>query len=125
MLLIVNTEPPRYVAVCETCKTREGPVEGARDVAVEHFTRLAWRLDEGFTRTTICPKCAGPPSVFPAARVAAGDPPTCTACLTPIRRCVVCAADFMADGVISCRGARGHSHARCSTQKLRRFLPPT
>jgi hypothetical protein len=121
VLLLINTEPMRFAAVCDTCGARE-EIEGTRAEVVLRLGQLAWRLDERFTKAVICAKCAGPPSVFRTARVEP-DSARCSACNGSIDRCIVCHAHFEADAVISCRGTHGHAHAQCATQKIRKFEP--
>lgn len=121
VLLLFDTEPMKFVATCDTCRTRE-TIEGNRDEVVRRLGELAWRLDERFTKAIICPKCAGPPSVFPSARIES-EPPRCSACQVPITPCIVCRESFAADAVLSCRGTHGHAHVRCATQKIRKFVP--
>jgi hypothetical protein len=123
VLVLVGSEPMQFSAVCAQCGAREGPITGARQEAVRHLTRLSWRLDERYTKTALCPSCAGPPSVFPAARVAA-DPTRCSECEDAVLRCIVCEVEFALDEAISCRGTFGHAHARCATQRLARFVLP-
>lgn len=124
MLILTDSEPMRFAARCDTCGAREGPLDAdTREEAAKALARLSWRIDERFTKATICPKCAGPPSVFPAAKVIA-DPPRCSECDAHIDRCTVC-QESVADGdVMSCRRAHGHAHARCATQKMPRLSLP-
>ena len=120
MLAPTNPEASEFDADCDKCGTREGPIAGPRELAASELARRAWRLDERFTTATVCPKCAGPPSVFPAAHVTA-DPRRCSACNAEVQRCDACQADLREKDPISCRRSRGHAHARCSTQRMRRF----
>lgn len=123
MLVLVKTDPMQFSAVCGKCGAREAPITGTRAEAVEHLTRLAWRVDDRFTKTAICASCAGPPSVFPAARVVA-DPRRCSECDRDVERCSVCNAELAVGDALSCRRSFGHAHARCSTQKMPKFVPP-
>jgi hypothetical protein len=124
MLFLSGTEPMQYVAVCDTCGSREGPMCGTREAALQRLLGLAWRLDDDKAPKTItCVECAGPPSVFPAAEIGS-DPSLCKACGSGIGVCCVCHAAFGGHDVISCRGAFGHAHGRCATQKVRKFVPP-
>ena len=121
VLLLIDAAPMKFAATCDMCRVRE-EIEGTREEVVRRLGELAWRLDERFPRAIICAKCAGPPSVFPSAHIES-DPPQCSACKAPVGVCIVCGGDFHETSVLSCRKKHGHAHGRCSTQKLRKFVP--
>lgn len=123
MLRLINADPMQFAAVCDTCGHREAPLPGTREEALARLNELAWRVDERFTKSTVCAKCAGPPSVFGKARVIA-DPNRCSECMAEVGNCEACGAAFVVDEPMSCRRTHGHAHARCATQKIRRFTPP-
>lgn len=124
MLILIGSVPMQFGARCDRCGAREGPLAAdSREQAAKALAKLAWRIEERFTNTAMCPKCAGPPSVFPAARVT-GDPSRCSECSAEISHCEVCRAAFAEDDALSCRRAHGHAHGRCATQKMRRFSVP-
>lgn len=122
MLLMTGIDPMRFAAVCDTCGAREEPLEGTRQEVVDQLVQRSWRIaDEA--KSTTCADCAGPPSVFPAGRLT----PTaqrCSVCRAEVDVCVACGIEFGPTDVISCRKEHGHTHARCSTQKFPKFVPP-
>ena len=122
MLLMTAIDPIRFAAICDECAAREEPLEGARPEVIERLVQRSWRVTED-GKTVKCSDCAGPPSVFPAGRL---TPTTqrCSVCAADVDVCVACRMAFGPNDVISCRKEHGHLHARCSTQKFPRFVPP-
>jgi hypothetical protein len=121
MMHLLGSDPMQYAARCDGCSARHGPVDAtSREDAVKAFARLSWKIDERF-KAAMCPKCAGPPSVFPTAHVTGDE--GCSVCAAKVDRCTACNEAFVPNDVLSCRRARGHGHARCSTQRMRRFSP--
>ena len=122
MLLMTGIEPMRFAAICDTCAAREDGIEGTRATVIEYLLQRSWRVADD-AKTTTCADCAGPPSVFPAATLTK-TAERCSACGVEVDVCVACQMEFGPNDVISCRGEYGHAHARCSTQKFRKFVPP-
>ena len=123
MLIMNGIEPIRFAAVCDECGAREEPIEGTRPEVIQHLRHRSWQVtEEG--KTTKCADCAGPPSVFPAGRLTEATQ-RCSVCGTDVDVCAACEVAFGPKDVISCRKEFGHTHARCSTQKFPRFLPPS
>ena len=120
MLLMTGIDPMRFAAVCDTCGARDGVIEGTRPEVIEHLVQRSWRVTDD--AKTMCAECA-PPSVFPAMKLTKTSE-RCSACGAEIDVCVACQVEFGPNDVVSCRGEYGHAHARCSTQKLRRFDLP-
>jgi len=120
MLLLTSIDPMQFGAVCDTCRGRENELCGTRTEVITTLQLRGWRLDDGKEAT--CPDCAGPPSVFPAGRV---TPVArhCSACGAITDVCSACHRPFGGDEVMSCRGQLGHVHARCSTQRMKKFEP--
>jgi hypothetical protein len=121
MLRMTGIDPMRFAAICDTCRAREDALEGTRAQVIEHLAQRSWRVTED--AKTTCADCAGPPSVFPAATLTQTSE-RCTACGAEVDVCTACRMDFGPDDIISCRGEYGHTHARCSTQKFPKFVPP-
>jgi hypothetical protein len=121
MLLMTGIDPMRFAVVCDVCGLREEALEGARPEVLGALRHRSWRISDD--AKLACPDCAGPPSVFPTGRL---TPTTqrCSACGEEADVCVACRLPFGGEDLISCRGEYGHVHARCSTQKLRRFVLP-
>jgi hypothetical protein len=121
LLLMIAIDPMRFAVVCDGCRARE-EIDGARTAVIEHLLQRSWRVtEEG--KTTSCTECAGPPSVFPSATLTK-TAERCSACGVEVDVCVACRMEFAPSDVISCRGEFGHAHARCSTQKFRKLVPP-
>src|SRR5688572_2551272 len=121
MLLMTGIDPMRFTAVCETCGAREERIEGTRAEVIEHLRQRSWRVI-GDAKSVACGDCAGPPSVLPTTTLTRASA-KCSACGAEVDACVACQMDFGPNDVISCRGEYGHAHARCSTQKFRKFAP--
>lgn len=120
MLLMIGIDPMRFAAVCDECSARE-EIGGTRAEVIEELQRKSWRVTDD--AKTTCSDCAGPPSVFPSATLSKTSE-RCTACGADVDVCTACQMEFGPHDVISCRGDYGHTHARCSTQKFPKFVPP-
>jgi hypothetical protein len=111
----------RFAAVCDMCRARDDELHGTRADVVAALHTRGWRLKS--EKEVSCADCAGPPSVFPAAKVTsiARD---CSACGADSGVCAVCDQPFTCEDIMSCRGRLGHVHTRCATQRVPRFMLP-